>query len=198
MTTPAPPATVVQRLARACLRLMGWRVVSLPALPAKAVLIAYPHTSNWDFVHTMLGKAALGLNAHWVGKDTLFRWPLGSLMRALGGIPVNRRERTGFVDAMAARYAHSDQLIVAIAPEGTRGLTPGWKTGFYRIARAARVPILLACVDYGRREVGVIGSLLPTENAEADMAAIAAAYAGRRGRYPDQAAPIVLIGGDRS
>lgn len=196
MTAP-PPATLVQRLARSCLRLMGWRVICPAALPARAVLIAYPHTSNWDFVHTMLGKAALGLDAHWVGKDTLFRWPFGGLMRALGGIPVNRRERTGFVDAMAARYASTDHLIVAIAPEGTRGWTPGWKTGFYRIARAARVPVLLACVDYRRREVGVIGSLLPTDDAEADMAAIAAVYAGRRGRYPDQAAPIVLIGSDR-
>ncbi len=179
-------------LARAVLRLFGWRAIGPVSLPAKAVLIAYPHTSNWDFIYGILGRSALGLGARWVGKDSLFRWPAGPVMRWLGGIPVNRSQPAGFVDRVAAEFALQPRFLVAIAPEGTRKRTACWKSGFYRIALAARVPIVLGCIDYAAREVGIVGVIEPSGDAAADMACIAAAYAGRQGRHPANAAPIVF------
>jgi 1-acyl-sn-glycerol-3-phosphate acyltransferase len=172
------------------LKLLGWRLLEPARRPDKAVVIAYPHTSNWDFLFTMLGKASLGQGAHWVAKDSLFRWPLGGPMRWMGGIAVNRRERTGFVDQMARQFAARDRFLLAMAPEGTRSLTPGWKTGFYRIALAANVPVALGCVDYARREVGVLAYLELSGDEAADIARIAEIYAGRRGLRPELASPI--------
>lgn len=182
-------------LARGLLRLFGWRAIGPAALPPKAVVIAYPHTSNWDFIVGILGRSALGLAARWVGKDSLFRWPLGMLMRALGGIAVNRRERTGFVPRIAAEFAAHQRFLLAIAPEGTRSRTAGWKSGFYRIALAAKVPVVLGCIDYARREIGIIGVIELSGDEADDLARIAAAYAGRVGRYPDRQSPVALLAG---
>src|SRR5512137_753430 len=118
---------LLQRLARLALSAIGWTCLDLPQRPAKAVVIGYPHTSNWDFPVGLLAMAALGLNARWVGKDALFRGPAGPVMRWLGGIPVNRREPAGFVDAIAARIRQEERFMLVIAPEGTRSLRPGWK-----------------------------------------------------------------------
>jgi len=130
---------ITRYLARSILRLLGWECIDVPDRPARAVVVGYPHTSNWDFPIGLLAMAALGLDARWVGKDTLFRWPFGGLMRRLGGIPVNRREHTGFVERVAGEILRHDRFMLVIAPEGTRSLRPGWKSGFYRIARAAGV-----------------------------------------------------------
>ncbi len=192
MLTPAPG--ILPRISRAILRLLGWKTICQVDIPPKAVLIAYPHTSNWDFLFTMLGKSALGLHAHWVGKDSLFCWPVAGLLRSMGGIPVNRRQRSGFVEHMAEEFARHPQFHLAIAPEGTRKRTEGWKSGFYRIALAAKVPLALACSDYARREVGIIAVLHPSGDPDADMAAIASAYAGCTGRIPQFASPITLLG----
>lgn len=189
---PASP-TLSRRLALGCLRRLGWQVLIPDTLPDKAVIVAYPHTSNWDFPLGMLWKIASGRRCRWIAKDSLFRWPLGAFMRGLGGIPVNRRQPAGFVDAVAAEFAASADCVVAIAPEGTRSLTPGWKSGFHRIARAAGVPILLGTIDYGRRRIGIIGSLTASDDVEADMAKIAAVYADCRGCRPQLAAPIRLV-----
>jgi 1-acyl-sn-glycerol-3-phosphate acyltransferase len=191
------PDTITQckgsALAQRLLRLIGWRPIVASALPEKAIVVAYPHTSNWDFPLGIVGRAAVGLETGWVAKDTLFRWPLGWLMRALGGIPVNRRQHTGFVQLVAERFANSERLRLAIAPEGTRSLTPGWKSGFYRIALAAQVPLVLAVIDYRRREVGVLCRIDLSGDEAADMARIASAYAGRQGRYPEKQSPVALI-----
>ena len=175
------------------LKLFGWRLLEPADRPLKAVVIAYPHTSNWDLLYTMLGKTMLGLGAHWVAKDTLFRWPVAGLMRWMGGIPVNRRERTGFVEQMADEFSARDHFMLALAPEGTRSLTAGWKTGFYRIALAANVPVALGCVDYAKREVGVLAYLNLSGNEAADIARIAEIYAGRQGYRPELASPIRWI-----
>lgn len=183
---------LTQRLARLTLRLIGWKCLDLPQRPDRAVVIGYPHTSNWDFPIGLLAMAALRLNARWVGKDTLFRGPAGPLMRWFGGIPVNRRERTGFVERIAAELRHQERFILAIAPEGTRSLTPGWKSGFYRIARAVDVPVLVVKIDYARREVGLIASIALTGDETIDMARIAACYRDCNGRRPELASPIRL------
>lgn len=180
------------RLAVRILRAFGWRVV-FPPPPPKAVVVLYPHTSNWDFIIGILTRAAIDLPAHWGGKDTLFRGPLGPLFRALGGIPVNRRERTGFVTQMAAAFDTQDRFYLVLAPEGTRSLTPGWKSGFYRIALEAGVPLALAFIDYARREAGIAEYLTLSGDEAADMARIAASLQGRRGRRPELASPVRLL-----
>lgn len=182
-----------QRFARFVLRLAGWTCIDIEPRPERGVLIGYPHTSNWDFPIGLLAMAALGLNARWVGKDTLFWGPMGPVMRWLGGIPVNRRERTGFVDRIATQLRQSEPFLLAIAPEGTRSLTPGWKSGFYRIARAADLPLLIAVIDYGRRRIGLVTCIDLTGDEAADMAAIAACYADCQGCRPDKASPIRLL-----
>jgi 1-acyl-sn-glycerol-3-phosphate acyltransferase len=180
-------------LARLALRLLGWQCLDLPDRPVRAVVVGYPHTSNWDFPIGLLAMAALDLDARWVGKDTLFRRPFGGLMRWLGGIPVNRREHTGFVERLAGEIRRHDRFMLVIAPEGTRSLRSGWKSGFYRIARAAGVPVLVGTLDYGRRRLGLLASIELTGDEAADMARIADCLAGCRGLRPDRASPIRLL-----
>jgi 1-acyl-sn-glycerol-3-phosphate acyltransferase len=180
-------------LARVVLKLLGWKLLDLPTRPARAVVIAYPHTSNWDFPMALLGLAALSLDIRWVGKDTLFTGWRGPIMRFLGGVPVNRRERTGFVSKVAEEIARHERFHLAIAPEGTRSLTEGWKSGFYRIARAGSTPVILATVDYPKRELGLITTLELSGDEPADMARIAVAYEGRVGKRAQLASPIRLL-----
>jgi len=184
---------LLQRLARRVLGILGWTCLDLPQRPAKAVVIGYPHTSNWDFPIGLLGMTALGLDARWVGKEALFRGPAGPVMRWLGGIPVDRRAPAGFVDTIAARIRQEERFMLVIAPEGTRSLRPGWKSGFYRIARAAEVPVLVGIVDYSRRRIGLVASIRLSGDADADMARIADCYRDCRGLRPELASPIRLI-----
>jgi len=181
---------MLKTIATWLLALLGWKAVASPERPLKAVLIAYPHTSNWDAFYALLVKLALGLDAHWAGKDSMFRPPIGGLLRKMGGVPVNRRERTGFVEQMVAEFAARQRFTLAIAPEGTRSLTAGWKSGFYRMALAAQVPVALGFMDYARREGGILAYLTLTGDRDADLAAIARHYADRPGKRPELASPI--------
>lgn len=181
---------MLKALARALLGLFGWSVIEPPERPTHAVIAGYPHTSNWDGVLALLTKVALGLPANWVGKDTLFCGPIGGIMRWLGGIPIDRSAPHGFVEQMAAEFASRPNFLLVIAPEGTRRLTKGWKSGFYRIAREANVPVALAFVDYARREAGILAYLSMTGDPATDIAAIAAHYEGRVGKHPELASPI--------
>lgn len=179
--------------ARFILKLLGWKLIDLPRRPPKAVVIAYPHTSNWDFPVTLLALAALPFGAHWVGKDTMFHGPLGPIMRALGGIEVNRRERTGFVERLADEYRGRENFYMIIATEGTRSKQAGWKSGFYRIAISANVPVILAVVDYSKRQLGLLASVALSGDMDADMAHIADCYQGRKGYRHENASPIRLL-----
>jgi 1-acyl-sn-glycerol-3-phosphate acyltransferase len=169
----------------------GWKVVLVQPVPARCVVIFYPHTSNWDTVIGLCLKFMTGLAFRFAGKDSLFRAPcLGSLLVRWGGVPVNRRERTGFIEQMEGEFRRNEVFRLAIAPEGTRGRTECWKSGFYHLARAAKVPLALAYIDYSTREIGVGGYLETTGDREADMARLRAFYRGRRGRHPGHQAPI--------
>jgi 1-acyl-sn-glycerol-3-phosphate acyltransferase len=179
--------------ARFLLRLLGWKLLDLPQRPAKSVVIAYPHTSNWDFPITMLALAALPFRACWVGKDSMFKGIHAPLLRALGGISVNRRERTGFVERVVEEFERREYFNLVIATEGTRALQAGWKSGFYRMAIAAKVPVVLGVVDYPRREVGLLDAIHLTGDEAADMERIAACYAGRKGYRHENASPIRLM-----
>jgi 1-acyl-sn-glycerol-3-phosphate acyltransferase len=172
------------RLSANVLRLFGWRIVYEKPPVAKSVIIVYPHTSNWDFPIGILFCYATGMPIHWAGKDTLFRWPYGAVFRRLGGFPVNRRMRTGFVGQMVDEFARHKTFYLAITPEGTRRYTNNWKSGFYRVAMAAQVPLTLGFFDYARREVGIAGYLTLSGDETVDLAQIAAVYADKRGRHP--------------
>jgi 1-acyl-sn-glycerol-3-phosphate acyltransferase len=174
------------RFCGALLRLAGWRIELVwPPVP-KALVIVYPHTSNWDFIVGILARAAIAIPIGFVGKDSLFRPPFGGLFRRLGGIPVNRRISTGFVDGLVEAFARADRLYLAIAPEGTRAKVDHWKSGFYHVARSAGVPVGLAFIDYARREVGIGHWLTLSGDEAADLARIRACYAGKRGKKPEK------------
>lgn len=168
--------------ARALLALFGWRVVGeVPDRP-RMVAIAAPHTSNWDFVVGILVVFALGLDVRYLGKHTLFRPPLGWLMRWLGGTPVVRDSPQGAVGDAAEAIGREERILLAVAPEGTR--TPGtpWRSGFYNIARAANVPILPAAFDYPHKCVRLFPVFEPTGDYAADLARLQALYAEVRRR----------------
>lgn len=174
------------RCCGALLRLFGWRVKLVwPTVP-KAVVIFYPHTSNWDFIVGLLARFAIAIPIGFVGKDTLFRPPFGSLLRCLGGIPVNRGQSAGFVEGLIETFDKADRLYLAIAPEGTRSKVDHWKSGFYRVAVSARVPLGLAFIDYSRREVGIENWMTPSGNEAEDLARIRLCYLDKRGKRPDK------------
>jgi 1-acyl-sn-glycerol-3-phosphate acyltransferase len=160
-------------------------VANLPETP-QYVLIGAPHTSNMDFPLALLLMAALGAHFTWIGKDSLFKWPFGILMKSLGGIPVDRSRRNHFVNQMVAAFRQQADLKIVIAPEGTRGRTESWKSGFYYIALGAGVPIALGFLDY-RRKIGGIGSYItPTGDIQADLIPIREFYTGIQGKFPHQ------------
>ena len=182
----------VQLWARRMLASRGWKIVFERLPGPKGLIVVYPHTSNWDFIVGVLYKFAIGLQANWVGKDTLFRWPLGPVFRRIGGVPVNRRERSGFVQALLEEFARREHMWLALAPEGTRSRTDHWKSGFYRIAVAAGLPVGLGFIDYATRTVGIATYVTMTGDAGADMARLREFYASKRGRLPANAGEIRL------
>ena len=168
--------------ARTLLTLAGWRVAGeFPDRP-KLVAIVAPHTTNWDFVVGILAVFALGLRVRFLGKDTLFRPPLGWLMRWLGGTPVVRDTPQGAVGDAAEMIAREDKVLLGIAPEGTRTRGTPWRSGFYNIALAARVPILPAAFDYHRKALRLFPLFEPTGDYAADLARLQALYQGVRRR----------------
>ncbi len=170
------------------LRLAGWQLLgALPPNTPKCVVIAAPHTSGWDLPYTLMCAFALRLNIYWMGKHTLFRGPFGPVMRWLGGIAVNRETGGNLVAASAAVLIAADgPLQLVLSPEGTRDKTRHWKTGFYFIAQQAKVPIVRAYLDYGRKVAGLGPQFTPTGDVDADMAEIKRFYAGMRGRHADR------------
>lgn len=170
------------------LRLMGWKVVGkLPPSAAKSVLIAAPHTSNWDLPYTLMVCFVLRLNVYWMGKASIFRPPFRGVMMWLGGISVDRSQSNNLVaDSSAAITRATGPLQLIVPPEGTRTGTRYWKTGFYYIASGAGVPIMLAYLDYDKK-VGGLGPVFQTTgDIDADMVAIKAFYAGVKGKNADQ------------
>jgi 1-acyl-sn-glycerol-3-phosphate acyltransferase len=176
--------TALRALSLAFLRLTGWRVEgALPPDAARCVLIAAPHTSNWDLPYTLMVAFALRLHIRWMGKASLFDRPFGGLMRWLGGIAVDREHASRRVAASAAALAAAvGPLQLVVPPEATRGRTRHWRTGFYFIALQARVPIILAFMDYGRKCGGLGPVFMPSGDIERDMAEIKRFYAGIQGR----------------
>lgn len=188
--------TVRQRVGRALLGLFGWSVEDRLPPVSRYVCIGAPHTTNWDLAVGLGAMLALGLPPRWVGKHTLFRGPAGPLMRALGGVPVDRRVRQDFVGQVVDRFRLAEErnepFVLVIAPEGTRSPAERWKSGFYHIAREAGVPIALGYADYPSRCTGVGGWIEPSGDTASDMERIRAFYAEKRGKRPENQGPIRL------
>lgn len=168
--------------------MLGWTLTGrMPVGTPKSVLIAAPHTSNWDFPYTLMVAFALGLNIQWMGKKQLFRFPFGAVMRWLGGIPVDRSQSNNLVAASVDTLLSSPHdLHLVVPPEGTRSQSRHWKTGFYYIALGAQVPIVLGYMDFAQKRSGLGEALMPTGDIDADMALIKAFYAPFKGKNPDQ------------
>lgn len=174
------PLSLISRAVRQALlwiyRRKGWTAVGEVPAARRYVLVAAPHTSNWDFILFLGLTDAIGIRPHYMGKHSLFRWPMRRFMLDMGGVPVNRTSRQDYVAQMAAEFAGRDDFALVIAPEGTRGGTGKWKSGFYHIAMAAGVPIQLAFVDNARKVGGLGPMIVPTGDYRADMATILRFY----------------------
>jgi 1-acyl-sn-glycerol-3-phosphate acyltransferase len=182
--------TAMRAFSRVTLRLLGWRAdgmtpAEIAAYP-KYVLIAAPHTSNWDFPMTLMICFVLHLRVYWMAKASLFAWPIGWLSRFLGGIPIDRSASNNTVQNTVAAFGARERLAVIVAPEGTRGRVTHWKTGFYHMANGAGVPIALAYLDFKKKTGGIGMMFQPTGDINADMAAIQQFYSGITGKNSDQ------------
>lgn len=184
--TPGLPARLLRRVLVALYRRGGWTSVGTVPEPQRFVLIAAPHTSNWDFPNFLGVTQTLGLRVHFMAKASLFRWPFGGFMRQVGGVRLDRAAAKDTVAQMVAEFARRDEFVLTIAPEGTRGAVTKWRTGFYQIALGAGVPIVCGFMDYAKRTSGLGPVIVPTGDYEADMAPVFAFYRGITGKHPAQ------------
>lgn len=165
--------------------MFGWRAELAVQMVDKCVLVGAPHTTNWDFPLAILGMSAMGIKFNWVGKHTLFHWPMGIFMRRLGGIPLDRKTGgAGFAKKAVDSFHELDRFILAIAPEGTRHRTDYWKAGFYKIALKSKVPIALGYVDYRKKKIGIGRIIIPTGNIAQDFMLLEDFYSDKTGKYP--------------
>jgi 1-acyl-sn-glycerol-3-phosphate acyltransferase len=168
------------------LKYKGWTLVNEIDLPEKCVICIAPHTSNWDFFWGTIFRHVTNLKAHFLIKKEWFAFPLGNIMRALGGIPVDRSQKSSLTDSLAQIFNENDLFRLVVAPEGTRQLAHEWKKGFYFIAFKAHVPIVLAFIDYKKRELGFGRIFQPTGDVENDMVQIKSFYKDKQGKFSDR------------
>jgi len=188
MRVPTLPACMPSRgnlfsssVSRALLSLAGWKIDGDFPNEPKLVCIVAPHTSNWDFIVGILAVFAIGIRVRFLAKDQLFKGALGRFMRWCGGMPVNREAPQGLVPQVAEAIEKSERIFLAITPAGTRSSTRPWKSGFYHIAVAARVPIFPVIFDGPNKAIRFLPAFEPTGNYEADLPRLLALYAGVRG-----------------
>lgn len=168
------------------LTISGWTIHGdWPGLP-KAVLLAAPHTSNWDGINMLATAGYYRVKLRWMGKKSLTQGPFGWLIKALGCVPIDRSANHDVVRAMSERFAAEQGMVLAIPPEGTRSAVREWKSGFYHIAVAANVPIILSVLDYGRKRVSLAAIVQPSGDYEADLPIIRAHYADVMGKNPEK------------
>ena len=183
---------ILEKIANNIVRASGWEVVGeVPALD-KAVYIAAPHTSNWDGFWLLVGKTVLGLEARFLAKHTLFWWPLSVILNWFGAIPVDRSRGAGVVQKLIDMFADNEHLNLALAPEGTRKWTQYWKSGFYRLALEADLPIVLTFIDYRAKKMGIGGTFKPSGNVEEDLRFLRDFYRPYAPRHPRNQGPIAF------
>lgn len=190
---PPKVNNVIKTLAQWFLASVGWKAEGdLNLLPKKFVAIMAPHTSNWDLLFALGTVSALGIKFNWFGKKEMFRWPFGGLFKLLGGIPIERSASQNMVDLTSALIRTRERIIIGIAPEGTRSNSKYWKTGFYRIAHQAAVPIAFGFLDY-KRKAGGLGPLMETTgDIEEDLKVIRGFYKGVTAKNPGLVGEIAI------
>lgn len=176
----------LRRWAALFLRVFGWRMEGQFPDISKCVMIAAPHTSNWDLPIMLFFAFAFNTKLYFMVKDAVFFWPFGRFFRWLGGIPIDRRKPNGVVAQSVQAFHDNEELVLVVPPAGTRSKVRYWKTGFYRIAEGAGVPIVLGFLDYGRKVGGVGPVVIPTGDIEADMETIRSFYDGITAKYPER------------
>ena len=174
-----------KEISKALLRLVGWKLGPLVEDVPKCVICVAPHTSNWDFIVGKLFYTSIGRNARFLIKKDWFFFPFNLLFNWLGGVPVNRDKRTSVTDQMVEEFKRRDEFQLAVTPEGTRKRVDEWKKGFYFIAQKANVPILMAYLDYKKKEAGFKGIFYPTGDVEKDIQAIRAHYKDVTACHPE-------------
>jgi len=179
-------------IARCFLRLNGWTIEGQRPQHTRFVLIAAPHTSNWDFAYLLAFASVYDLKLNWLAKHSLFFPPLGWFMRAMGGIPVVRHNNHNVVADMVKAFENNTSLALAIPTEGTRARVEYWKSGFYHIASQANVPIIPSYLDYGQKRGGFGSALVPTGNVKNDMEYFRQFYSDYTGKFPENFGPIRL------
>lgn len=197
---PGPLARVVRALMLWFYRRQGWTAAGEVPEPRRFIIIAAPHTSNWDFLYYLGLTADMGIRPHFMGKLALFRWPLGGFMRQMGGIPVDRSGGLNHVQAMVGEFARRREFMLTVAPEGTRRKTRKWRTGFYHIAVAAKVPMVVGLMDYGKKTGGLGPLIWPTGDFRADMEKVFAVYRDCTPKYPERAVRSIcdIVGEDKA
>jgi len=187
---PAPYRGVASEAFRwfceAFLAIGGWKVAGNWPVHRKAVVVAAPHTSNWDGIWMLAAAGRYRITLRWMGKKSLTEGPFGWFVKWAGCVPIDRSRSNDVVQAMADAFAASDDLLLAVPPEGTRGLVREWKSGFYHIARKAGVPIVFAVMDYGCKTIRISGEIWPTGDYDADMKLISTHYADARGKHVEK------------
>jgi len=182
---------LAQLLGRLVLSVFGWQKTGQVPSARNVVIIAAPHTSNWDFIFLLAAAYSFGISVNWLGKDSLFRSPLGPILRFLGGVPVDRSKRNNLVQSLSAQIELGSGISLVIPPSGTRRKTEYWKSGFYQIARAAQIPLICGYLDYKKKEAGLGLSFLPTDLSK-DMNRIREFYEPIVGKYPESKSRIRL------
>lgn len=179
-------------LSRKILTTMGWRFVgAVPDLP-KFVIVGFPHTSNWDFFVFLAVMDQFKIRARFLAKEGLFRGPLGWLMRRWGGIPVDTEGATALVETAVSSFEHYDKLVLVIAPEGTRSRADAWKTGFWRIADGADVPVVMGFVDRASKHAGLGPAARIDGDPQRWIGLAAGFYADKNGLKPENRSPVAL------
>jgi len=176
----------MQKFSRWVFKVLGWKAVVTVEEPPKSVICVAPHTSNWDFIIGKLYYWSLGRKSNFLMKKSWFFFPVGILLRSMGGIAVDRSKRTSVTEQMAEEFNKHESFHLAITPEGTRKLISKWKMGFYHIAVQAKVPIQLAYIDYAKKEMGISGILYPSDDEEADLVIIQAFYKTVNPKHPEK------------
>ena len=191
---PRRASPFVALVGRVVFRLLGWKCKGETPTANKYVILAAPHTSNWDGFFLILAAAMLKLDFSFFGKDTLFKGPLGWFLRSVGGIPLDRSRHQSFVAQAVSWFESHERFALGVAPEGTRQFTPGWKRGFYYIALQAKVPIVMGYIDYAKKEGGILPEvLIPSGDIERDFETLARLYGPLTARHPERKGPIVPL-----
>ncbi|OYT15415.1 MAG: acyltransferase [Bacteroidetes bacterium 4572_77] len=186
--------SITAKISTGILRLFGWKAKGPRPIEKKFVFLAAPHTSNWDFPLGRLTNSALEIELKVLMKKSWFIFPLGSLLRALGAIPIDRSKSGTVIDHIVSHFNEKDEFVFAITPEGTRSYVESWKTGFYTIAQKANVPIVCGYMDYEKKETGVGPTIYPSGDMEKDFEKIIGFYRTVNACYPENFNPNPQLG----